>query len=532
MRGRVVCLSIGALALTSACATSTGSMSGSRFDARANRTAIDHRRATREDIDSAYAQALADRVGPRARIYAEYTSFAAGGRQLRAGFHLEDDAYVLVGHVDSDGLVRIVFPTDPTDDGFVKGNRSYSTNQFFAGFTSQYRYNYNAVAGRSFQPDAYDGAGGYLFIVASWRPMHFEQFATAGSWDSFELTDDRYMSNPRPAIYEMASMLAGSNRESYSVEFAQYYNTMNSAPFSGFESAYGNSFCNGYGASPSFAAFQTLTSPFTTYSVFSDAVYYRGRQYYYDAVGGCYQQSPYGFYRGFGFGGFGVSGFGPVPPGTPTTGISRHLAAGDSPRKPFDPRPPIGVGHLKLDKPIAPTDGAEDGKHFSPEYRHRGLITEGEPGESVPAARAPRAATSDAPQTHPTIQQMVERRAQNQDDGSGWTRGRGRAAYGNEGAIDGGTRTNADPRSYVHQEPAGSGQSDARSSRPVPQDNARSAPVQRSEPRAEAPVYRPAPSSPPPSAPPPSHVSSPPPPASSSSGSSSAGSTPVKPPTK
>ena len=48
-----------------------------------------------------------------------------------------------------------------------------------------------------------------MFVIASWRPMHFERFQTGNIWDSFELTDDSYMRDPRPAIYELATLLAG-----------------------------------------------------------------------------------------------------------------------------------------------------------------------------------------------------------------------------------------------------------------------------------------------------------------------------------
>ena len=58
---------------------------------------------------------------------------------VRANFHLDDDAYVLVGHIDADGVLRIAFPETPLDNGFAHGHASYQSAQFLGGFVGQYR---------------------------------------------------------------------------------------------------------------------------------------------------------------------------------------------------------------------------------------------------------------------------------------------------------------------------------------------------------------------------------------------------------
>src|SRR6185503_13877033 len=124
-------------------------------------------------------------------------------------------------HIDASGVMRIVFPIEPSDDGLVKGKKTYETQEFFAGFADQYR---DRLRYGMFRPamnniDSYDGGLGYVFIIASWRPMHFDRFATGGNWDSFEIADEQYMKDPRPAIYELGSLLVGENREAYTVKF-------------------------------------------------------------------------------------------------------------------------------------------------------------------------------------------------------------------------------------------------------------------------------------------------------------------------
>ena len=85
--------------------------------------------------DSIIAQALADREGPRVTIHAQISN-AADSRRVRGVFRLEDDAYVIVGHIDADGVLRIAFPNDPTDDGFVRGSRPIRPMSFSRASTA------------------------------------------------------------------------------------------------------------------------------------------------------------------------------------------------------------------------------------------------------------------------------------------------------------------------------------------------------------------------------------------------------------
>jgi hypothetical protein len=451
-----------------------------------------------------YAQALADAEGPRVDVRAVLTDVSAS-RRMRAAFRVEDDAYVLIGHVDPDGNVRIVFPNDPHDDGFVKGQKSYETGEFFAGFSDQYRYRYQNTRYRGFRPDSYDGGFGYVFIVASWRPMHFEKFSGENGWDSFEMSDVAYMADPRPAIYELASLLAGENRESYTVKFARYYNTQNVSPFASSYSGY-NAF--GYGFCPGAQPFGFASTPFSL-TYYNPAITYgydftyRGTQYLYSAAGDCYYSAPAYYGNGYTLGGRPVPGT-PTTPGTPSR--PRVMTAEDSHRKPGEPHPP--GGKVLIEPKDAGSDvGAHLAQHSSPQYRDRGLITT-EDGSTPPVARrGPRVETNEP--TRPSIQQMVERRTTNQNDGSGWTRTRAQPTTGGDdrpARVNGGNVNNSQPRSEPETH-----------SRPTPQDNPRSAPqsAPRYEPpprvetpRSEPPASRPAPSEVRPSEPPSSSSSS------------------------
>jgi len=452
-RSRIVGATIGVVLVAGACATSTGTASSSRFGVSPS-SQLTSRTLGSAERDSLFAQVVADREGPRVSIWAEFDN-TVGSRRLRANFHVDDDAYVVVGHLDADGVLRIAFPTEPGDDGFVRGQRTYQTAQFFAGFTDQYRYRATTGLFRPTQSsyDSYDGGLGYVFIIASWRPMHFDRFATGGSWDSFEIADADYMRDPRPAIYEFASLLAGENREAYTVKFARYTDTRSLySGYGSYTSALGYGYCAGY------EPIGFASSPFETRYAFNplyaygSSFSYRGSRYYYDAGQDCYRSVP--VYSGLQYG----IAFGPPISTPPSRPRSFNL---NGPRQPLTPRVPPGhVMPLNGGQSSgAITNGDQTIPAASPHYRQRGLITTDEPSTG-PVRRQPRGEVRPIDErSRPSIQEMTNRRGENTHDGSGWSR----AQMGN------------DSRGY---------------SRPTPSDNPRSAPAARSEPapRMEAPT--------------------------------------------
>ncbi|HXT14876.1 MAG TPA: hypothetical protein VN706_04560 [Gemmatimonadaceae bacterium] len=543
MRPRLVAVSVGVLALAGACATSTGSGTGSGSPTAFGPTA-ERRPVTTAERDSMAAQAIADREGPHVSVRAEVTQVSSS-RRVRAAFNVEDDSYVMIGQVDAGGTVRIVFPTDPRDDGFVRGGKRYETADFFAGFTNQFRYrfDYSRYYAGSYHPDAYDGGVGYLFIVASWRPMHFDKVSSDGVWDSFDLADEQSLRDPKPAIYEMAALLAGENREAYTVQFARYFNTLNSAPYSSYSSfgygaaqcgfGYGvsNALSTGWGASP----FSSIALGMFGFEIANGLDFsYRGSNYLYDSVGDCYYRSP--IYVG---NPFTIASVPPAPPSRPRT-----MTATDTQRNPLEPGKPTGRQHGQV---TAQDVGASGNAHFSPTYRQRGLITE-EEGLTSPRRADPHAQPIDGSHTRPTIQQMVERHAQdasNAGNNEGWSRAfRGQASdAGNRGwshaanQSGGSNSTNGSnsgynpPRMRTENSGQGSTYTNPRGDTGFNRGSGdiNRAPATRSEPtpRMEVPAARVAPPSPPP-APAPVARSEP----ASSSSSTGAGGAPVKPPAK
>jgi hypothetical protein len=337
--------------------------------------------------------------GPRVSIYAEVEN-AAGSRLVRANFHLDDDAYVLVGHIDADGVLRIEFPETPLDNGFAHGRASYQTAKFFGGFADQYRarfatglYRLNGTSPN----DSYDGGLGYVFVIASWQPMHFEKFSTGDQWDSFEVNDPNYAKDPRPAVYELAALLAGTNPSSYTVRFASVYDTRSIyAGSSLFADSFGAELCSGpaFGFSfgfPSTPFGFSAFNPVYTYG-YGQPFWWRGTRYLYSAAFDCYYRSgsyfPFG-YRPYGYG-WGVAQTPPPPQAGP--GVGRLIGIGQIRKPPLTPQPePMRVA------PGGATDvGATNTKQMqlapdntSPQYRTRGLVAHQDPaGGEVLAPRS------------------------------------------------------------------------------------------------------------------------------------------------
>ncbi len=476
-RSRVVGSYLGVLALSSACATSSGTMTSSRYDVS---PAPERTTLTPEERDSASAQTIADREGPAVSIRAD-VSWASNSRMTRAYFNLGDDAYVVVGQIDPNGVVHFVFPTDPNDDGFVRGNRSYQTNETFAGFEDN--FNYRAYQARyttsGYTPYSYDRGVGYMFVIASWRPMHLDQIGRGtNAWDTFEIADDSYLRDPRPAVYELASLLAGTNREAYTVKFATYYNTTTDG-FGGFGtgnfSAFNSAYCPGY------QSFGFSSSPFnnpvyTNSHYWGESFFYRGQYYGYNSSFDCY--SPSNYYNPFGYG----SGFGQLAqqPLFPPHGGLLDAPSHRNPLNPRAPQPPM----IGRPQPVLPAGiqagqrrlAAADEPHYNPSYRNRGLKTDDTP-LADPAGESRRSPRVDAngfdTRSRPSIQQMIGRHVDNQNDGRDWshnarisndaTTGSMRQAWAQRSQNEGRT-TNSDAQARMRTDVSGRSSSSGQSS--------------------------------------------------------------------
>jgi hypothetical protein len=330
-----------------------------------------------------------------------------------------DDAYVIVGHLDASGRLKIVFPSQPGDDGFVRGDKIYHVPSFFAGFvddyawrySNDYRYRYHSAASKY---DSYDASLGYVFVIASWRPMRLDRIADGNRWTTYDVSDVSYMQDPREAIEELGSLIAGDNREAYTIEYAHYTTTnygtysMSSADY-----LYSNG-CSGYSS----FGYSRFFTPF----LFSP---YSGFGY---SQGGCYSQ-PYYYGYPVAYTPTAVAPPPVNPRGRPAIPIGAPVFHG----------PGAETGTVAVHRPDAanstPTSGTGANSALKIGTYHRpGLIAEDAPGPHI-RGQGRVTGTEISPSSRPTIQQMIGSR---RTDQGGQSSALGDARIRNAGARDNG----------------------------------------------------------------------------------------------
>jgi hypothetical protein len=490
-----------AIVLASGLGAGCATGSGARYASDGLSPTADENRALR---DSAKAQAVADEVGPHVTVSADF-DYASGARRVEATFHMYDDAYVIVGHLDAAGRLSIVFPNAPGDDGFVRGDKIYHVPSFFAGFNDEYQWRYSNYNYQSHnlgaRHDSYDAGLGYVFVVASWRPMRLDRVTNGNRWETYEVSDVNYMSDPREAIEELGTLIAGDNREAYTIEYAHYTSTnYGTYAFSDFDRYNG-------------ACASSASWPFAGFGFFSPFGYSPFGAFGYNSSG-C--GSSFGYYPGF----YAFGGYPTYAPGTQAPPIV-------APRRPRVPigspifrLPENGTGTIAMHQPNATAPGERGsagnvGVNGS-QYRRPGLIAEDAGGPRRPGERQSPGGDMSLGSHRPAIQDMVGPRVSEPgvrgDRGALWGQQRGVQNGGGTRSVEGASRwtggSNARPsgengRTYGGEQ-----------SHPAPTHVGGSHPSAASgAPRGGGESAR--------SAPPPAHVEpshSSPPPASSSSG--------------
>jgi hypothetical protein len=286
---------------------------------------LEHWRRIPESLPAPLA---VDGGGPRVQVHTFYTT-VSGSRRVEPSFTADEDAYVVVAHLDAYGRVQVVFPGSPRDDGFVRRGQSYRVPPFFAGFSSEY-----AARRRDVLPwrtttslhDSYDGGTAYLFVIASRRPLQVDSIADNAKWASYQL-DETYIRDPRSAIQELAAVLADGG-QAYTITYATSYASDRYNAYGGnaFDDGFDSFAYNGYSSG-------LCSSGFSGFG-FRRFGFGFGRPYggYSFGYGSPYYASPYYVGNSF-FGNSFNSGFGNCGYGYPGTGFA--FGWGYAPRAPF-----------------------------------------------------------------------------------------------------------------------------------------------------------------------------------------------------
>ena len=219
--------------------------------------------------------------GPKAMINATYYGGMLN-RQAEAVFKVEENSYVMVGHLGGDGRLTVLYPEDARETGRVQAGKWFRTSHVAAYYDAAPQlYSFATATYRSFgaQLDSYDGRGyGFIFIIASKRPLQFDRVSEFGLWNDMSVSNYRVSADPRIYVNSIAALLAGNH--AYTLKFARSTSTFAVTSYSDqlFDCAYLSAF-----------GFSSWLTPYAFSSFFQPSVAFPG------ARGGCGGRSAYAY---------------------------------------------------------------------------------------------------------------------------------------------------------------------------------------------------------------------------------------------
>jgi hypothetical protein len=149
--------------------------------------------------------------GPGVRIRALVAS-SSSTHLIQPEVSLSDSAYLVIGDIGDDGTMRIIYPSRPGEKNLVPRGRSFEGPRFQPRIEMPFRATALAV-GRTMP--------GYAFAIASSLPLDLSKLADGEQWSVFDVYYDDHMSDPRPAITDLAAAIA-SDVGQVSISYAAY----------------------------------------------------------------------------------------------------------------------------------------------------------------------------------------------------------------------------------------------------------------------------------------------------------------------
>jgi hypothetical protein len=132
------------------------------------------------------------------------------GDEVRIYFRSSHDAYAAIFHVDTNGLIRLLFPSTPGDTEGIRGGRDY---RLLLPADSKWRV-------------AEDPGVGYFFMLTSTEPFDFSRLRYSpltGGWDLSPVTS-RVYSDPYEAMDQFTELLLPEWQHlPFALDFATYH---------------------------------------------------------------------------------------------------------------------------------------------------------------------------------------------------------------------------------------------------------------------------------------------------------------------
>src|SRR5437762_13224684 len=130
------------------------------------------------------------------------------GDGARVYLRADQDAYVTLFRVDTDGRVRVLFPRNPWEDNFVRGGQEFEVQSYSSSY--------------AFSVDDYPGVG-YLFAVAAADPFVYDPIETGDHWDYRVIADGRVRGDPYVALTDLAGRILPANDSDWDYDMVPYY---------------------------------------------------------------------------------------------------------------------------------------------------------------------------------------------------------------------------------------------------------------------------------------------------------------------
>jgi hypothetical protein len=131
------------------------------------------------------------------------------GDKVKLYFRTDVDAYVTVFRIDTDGRVRVLFPANPFEDNYARGNQDYRVDPRDDGYT--------------FRVDDYPGEG-YLFAVATLDPFVYNPLVRADHWDYRLIgTNGRVAGDPYVAVGDLIASIVPAHYADYTYDIVPYF---------------------------------------------------------------------------------------------------------------------------------------------------------------------------------------------------------------------------------------------------------------------------------------------------------------------
>ena len=130
------------------------------------------------------------------------------GERARVFIRGEEDGYITVFRVDTDGRIQVLFPRAPWMDNFVRGDREYEIEQ--------------ARNSNAFDVDDSPGVG-YVFAVSSPEPFAFDAITEGDHWDYRAVSDGRIHGDPYVALTDLAGRILPAGDEDWDYDISPYY---------------------------------------------------------------------------------------------------------------------------------------------------------------------------------------------------------------------------------------------------------------------------------------------------------------------